>query len=182
MKKRKNKTTKLKVTLLILVFFAGLIILLQYSNSKAKTTPSVTAPKPQETAPNTSKTSDVAKTSTVSNDKQTTSATSAGADLITPVGNFVSSHNSSISGTIYTKYEQSVCNTTPGATCTIVFTKDNSTKSLPAKVVDSTGTVYWDWVVQDIGLTPGSWKITARATLNNQTKTADDSVQLVIQP
>jgi len=96
---------------------------------------------------------------------------------LTPTGNFVSAHhnipqNASLA---------SSCVTSAGATCEIVFTKDGVTKSLPTQKTDSGGGTYWQsWKPQDIGLTPGSWHITARATLGNQTSSADDAQTLDI--
>jgi hypothetical protein len=96
-----------------------------------------------------------------------------------PYGNFVSNHSPGKNGS--PTYEQSACNTTPGANCTITFSKDSISKSLPAKIVDSNGSVIWGWTPSQIGLSSGSWKITATATLNGQPVSTDDQIPLEVQ-
>lgn len=105
---------------------------------------------------------------------------SSNAVLFTPTGSFVSNHHPNLSGSPAPNTMSSVCNTTPRATCKITFTKDGSTKELPAHTVDANGSAYWNWKLQDIGLTAGTWKITAVASLNGQTKTASDAMDLVV--
>jgi len=100
--------------------------------------------------------------------------------LITPSGDFVSNHHPNLSGSPAPNALSSVCNSTPGASCQITFTMDGVVKSLPARTADSDGSVFWDWKLQDIGLTVGSWNIQAIASLNGQTKTASDSLDLVV--
>jgi hypothetical protein len=104
--------------------------------------------------------------------------------LETPTGNFVSNHRPSLSANATMNEEQSVCNTTPGATCQIKFTKGNITKTLPLQITDRGGATYWSWKIQDkdIGLSTGSWQIQAVATLGNQTQTASDSLNLEVTP
>src|SRR5690606_17218727 len=104
----------------------------------------------------------------------------ASANLITPFGNFVSNHRPNLSGSPAPNTLSSVCNTTPGASCTISFTKDGTTKSLPAQTADANGATYWNWKLQDIGLTTGTWKVQANASLNGQTKSASDALDLVV--
>jgi hypothetical protein len=95
----------------------------------------------------------------------------------TPYGNFVSSHHIPLSAG-----EQSACNTTPGASCTITFSKDGVSKSLPAKTVDNNGSAIWShWTPSEIGLGAGSWKIVATATLNDQKVNAEDHDPLEVQ-
>jgi hypothetical protein len=60
----------------------------------------------------------------------------------------------------------------------------NSTvKTLTAQKVGSSGSVYWQWDAASAssGLTPGSWTVSAVATLNGQTRTAADSIPLEIK-
>jgi hypothetical protein len=83
--------------------------------------------------------------------------------LVEPSGVFVSNHHPNLSGHPAPNTLQSVCVTTPGATCTIVFTKDGVTKQLPNQIADPGGATYWTWKLQDLGLTTGSWHITAKA-------------------
>lgn len=103
-------------------------------------------------------------------------------DLLTPTGNFVSNHRPNISGQPAPNQLQSTCTTTPGAKCKIVFTKGTSVIALPDETADQGGNVYWSWSLQQYGLTRGSWHIQAVATLNNQTKTANDALNLEVGP
>lgn len=100
--------------------------------------------------------------------------------LEVPTGVFISNHHPNLSGNPAPNQIQSVCTTTSGATCTIVFTKGDITKSLPSQMTDSGGSTYWTWKLQDIGLTEGTWQVQARATLGNQEQTANDLMDLVV--
>jgi hypothetical protein len=114
------------------------------------------------------------------NQKDTsTDATTSGVTLAKPSGNFVSNHHPVLSNAARS-LESSVCNTTPGAKCVIVFVKDGQTKSLAKRVTDSGGSAYWDWHLKDIGLTAGSWRIKAVVTLGSQTETAYDPQNLEV--
>jgi len=105
------------------------------------------------------------------------------ATLTTPLGNFVSDHHPNHGGSPAPNTITSVCSTTPGATCIISFTMNGVTKSLPKQTVDAGGSTYWNnWTLQSVGLTAGSWKIQATATLNGQTATATDAMDLVVSP
>jgi hypothetical protein len=53
---------------------------------------------------------------------------------------------------------------------------------LSAQTADSGGAAYWDWNLQQVGLTEGTWKVTAKATLGSQTKTADDVIPFEVGP
>lgn len=102
--------------------------------------------------------------------------TETNVNLIAPLGDFVSAHHVSPSTHI-----TSVCNTSSGAICKIVFTQGNSVISLQPEMTDQGGSAYWDgWTPKDIGLTSGIWNIKAVATLNGQTKTADDAMSLEV--
>lgn len=98
-----------------------------------------------------------------------------------PAGAFVSNHKPSLSSPGRNQVA-SACNSTEGATCVISFTKGGVTKSLQAKQTDENGSVTWEWTLQQLGLTAGSWKIKAAATLNGQTKTAEDPLTLDVEP
>jgi hypothetical protein len=102
------------------------------------------------------------------------------AALLTPTGDFVSNHHPNLDGSPAPNTISSVCTTTPGATCTIAFIKDGVTKSLPAQTTDRGGSAYWNWKLQDIGITSGSWKVEARASLDGKNVTASDAMQLVV--
>ncbi|HSX33083.1 MAG TPA: hypothetical protein VLF91_01975 [Candidatus Saccharimonadales bacterium] len=112
-----------------------------------------------------------------SSDGSSPNSGDSGQTLITPTGPFVSSHHVSTSTTI-----QSVCNTTSGASCSITFTNGGTTKSLAVQNTDAGGATYWYWKPSDIGLTSGSWTVTATATLGSQTKTASDAQNLEVSP
>jgi cytoskeletal protein RodZ len=102
---------------------------------------------------------------------------------IEPTGTFVSNHYPGKNGDPTT--EQSVCNTTPGATCFIQFTQGSVVKLLAPQTVGSDGATYWSWdakAATSIGLTAGSWNVSAVASLNGQTQTSDDAIALVMQP
>ena len=100
---------------------------------------------------------------------------------VQPYGTFVSNHMPGQNGSTYD--EESVCDTTPGATCYIQFTNtaSNVSTKLPAQLVSNDGSTIWDWNVKKANLTSGEWRITAVASLNGQTKSADDTKSLVIQ-
>jgi len=102
------------------------------------------------------------------------------AQLIAPSGVFVSNHSPNLSGSPAPNQISSVCNTTAGANCTIVFTKSGATRSLPVKKTDSGGAAYWTWKLQDIGLTVGTWHVQAVATLGGQTQKTADLRDLVV--
>jgi hypothetical protein len=116
-----------------------------------------------------------------SSGNSTTSPT-AGAILEAPSGTFVSNHHPNLSGSPAPSQEQSVCNTTPGATCYIKFTNGSIVKTLAVETIDANGAAYWSWDVNKAGFTAGDWQITAVASLNGQTKTASDSLTLQVQP
>lgn len=99
-----------------------------------------------------------------------------------PEGTFVSNHHPNLSGSPAPSSMQSTCETTSGATCQILFTKDGVTKSLPAQATDQGGSAYWTWKLQDIGLTQGTWRVQAKAVLGSQTQTADDATNLEVGP
>lgn len=109
-------------------------------------------------------------------------STGRGTTLTPPSGTFVSNHRPSLSGSDLLKHEESVCNTAPGATCYILFMKDGIVKQLDPQTADSSGSTSWSWDIGQAGLTEGAWKITAVATLNGQTLSADDSLKLEVQP
>lgn len=112
-----------------------------------------------------------------SDGSKTPSPDSTTATLTEPLGPFVSNHTQSLSNNTI----NSVCNTTSGATCEILFTQGSVTKVLPPQVTDKGGATYWSWHLKDIGIaTTGTWKITAKATLGSQVQTASDANNLVV--
>jgi hypothetical protein len=97
--------------------------------------------------------------------------------LAEPSGTFVNLYDASADTQM-----SSICNTTVGATCQVIFSKGNLSIALPARTVDSSGAASWAWTPGQIGLTSGHWHVTAKAALGSQTKTTDNgSLELVIQ-
>jgi hypothetical protein len=102
--------------------------------------------------------------------------------LKTPFGTFVSNHHPNLSGSPAPATEESVCNTTPGATCYIEFSKDGTVKQLPTETAGSSGSVYWSWNVKQAGLTAGTWTIKAVTGLDGKTMSAQDNLGLDVGP
>lgn len=100
----------------------------------------------------------------------------------TPTGVFISHHKPNLSGSPVSNSLSSTCVTTPGVLCTIQFKKDGVVKELPVKQADSDGNAYWTWSLQDIGLTQGTWTVSAVAKNNSLTATANDAVPLTVEP
>jgi hypothetical protein len=109
--------------------------------------------------------------------KQNTTAPGITGELLTPSGSFVGNHRPANGGIAI----QSVCNTSPGAACQIIFKKGSETKSLPVQTTDRGGAAYWTWTADQIGLSAGNWSIQATATAGGQTKTATDSIALEVK-
>ena len=101
------------------------------------------------------------------------STASSTSELKSPYGSFVSNHHPA-----YGDQEESICGSTPGATCYIRFTDGSTVKKLTPETVGAEGSTAWAWDTKILG--SGSWKITAVASLNNQTKTTDDQITLEI--
>jgi len=105
--------------------------------------------------------------------------------LVAPYGTFVSNHNPSLSNTSSApSAEESTCNTTVGASCTITFTNsDGVVKTLDAETADSNGTVIWNWDINNKpAFIPGTWQINVTATLNGQSKSTADPTALTVSP
>lgn len=138
-----------------------------------------TTPLQSKLTPNQSSSSSSPNSSSSTTNSTPNTSTQPNEILIAPTGSFVSNHNPVLSNPKLDT-EQSTCNTSPGATCNIVFTSGSSTISLGSKVANSSGAVNWTWTLQNVGLTQGSWKITAVANLNQQTKSTSDQLMLNI--
>jgi len=98
-----------------------------------------------------------------------------------PYGDFVSNHHPNLGGKPAPSNMVSVCNTTPGATCYIAFTKDGVVKKLDPQTTDGNGAAYWRWDVKDADLTSGTWEVKAVANLNNKTVSVTDAQKLEVQ-
>jgi hypothetical protein len=177
-KKRQHLPPR-SVIVLLVILVLGLAIYVIAKHHQPTALPTASQNTKGEIAPKTSASSPVpsSKNPTVTSDKSSTST----AELLTPTGDFVSNHHPNLSGSPAPNRLTSVCTTTPDASCMIIFTKDGVTKSLGAQVVDAGGSTYWNnWKLQDIGLTAGTWTVQAVSTLNGQTKTASDALNLVV--
>lgn len=101
-------------------------------------------------------------------------------NLPTPTGNFVSNHNPNTNDPRQLN-EISVCYTSPGAYCDIQFSLGSSVISLGKQKVGPSGSVSWNWSINKVGLYQGKWTVTAIATLNGISKSAEDQIPLTIQ-
>lgn len=105
-----------------------------------------------------------------------------GGELVAPTGSFVSNHSPNLDGDPAPNQMNSICRTTPGATCEIRFTKAGDTKILGPINVAANGYASWDWKLQDIGLTEGIWQIEAVARLNGKVEITRDPINLEVGP
>lgn len=178
------------LTIVLLIVVALILLILE----KTDTTHLFHTPKPAPTASSYTKgetknpNGSIKQNGSTGDNKQNGSST-AGAQksdentvvtLLDPSGDFVSNHHPNLSNSPAPNVMTSVCTSTPGATCVITFTKGSITKSLDQQTTDSGGSAYWNWKLQDIGLTEGSWKIKATAKLGSQVKTAEDALTLEV--
>lgn len=179
------------LALLILGALALLILILEFTNTThlfhARAVP-VTNNAYTKGESATSQTSDTASSGSSTNDsgsepgddKSNPGGENSNVALLAPSGDFVSNHHPNLGGSPAPNSLSSVCNTTPGASCVISFTKDGITKSLASQATDRGGAAYWNWTLQEAGLTVGSWKVTAMAALNGKTAASSDAMELVV--
>ncbi len=100
-----------------------------------------------------------------------------------PSGTFVSDYSATMS-----TQEDSSCNTTVGATCTITFKNvaNGSTVSLSpmvagtSKDAQESSAIWSSWTPSSIGLSQGTWQVSATATLNGGSQTTTSQVTLDI--
>lgn len=179
-----TKSVILLLSVVVILVVAALIIFPRHKKTVTtipSTKPSTTTAR-QGSDKQTASVSPSSSTSTRASDKSTTPSSSTNSTLAEPFGTFVSNHKPNLDGSPAPSQEQSVCNTTPRATCYIQFSKDGMIKKLEAQVTDPNGAVYWTWDVKQSGFTQGSWQITAIASLDGQTKTVNDVLLLEVQP
>ena len=171
---------------ILLLLAVGAFFLLRDNGSPKKSQSTTTQTDQKSDAPQPASDSKASTPTPDTNDSnpknQTDTTTPSGAPPITPFGSFVSNHQPELNGAWELNRMQSVCNTSAGATCKISFTKDGETKSLSAQKTDKEGAAYWSWTLQEVGLTEGTWKVTATATLNGQTASASDPINLEVKP
>ena len=190
------RTNRKKVIIIIaaaILLIAALITILELTNKTTffheynptyetqKNTPNRTAGQNTKGEQTADSDKEPSPTPRPADDKAASDGNTASDPLVTPSGNFVSNHRPNLDGDPAPNEIQSVCVTTPGATCTIVFTKGGTSKSLPSQKTDQGGAAYWTWKLQDIGLTTGEWKVEAKATLNGKTMSAQDSINLEVR-
>ncbi len=161
------------VLVVISMVFLGVMVTQNEEASPVKPIVKVTpVVKPADTTPSVS--------NSTSSDKSASTQAYTSQSLVAPTGTFVSNHKPNLGGKPAPSTENSICNTVPGSSCVITFTKDGVSKSLVSKSADSTGSVSWDWDLKDIGITVGTWSIKAIATLNGASLSSSDPTDLVV--
>ncbi len=176
---KKTKILALTMLVVLAITIWAVVHYNVFTNTKVtkQTSSSKQAPKKSNT-----QTSQPTQTKTTPTTPSSGSSSNNQSTLITPYGNFVSDHTPNLGGSPHPNLMSSVCTTTPGAHCQISFTNGSITKYLASQAVDSKGSTYWTWYLQDIGLSTGDWTIKATATLNSQTETAVDPLVLKVSP
>jgi cytoskeletal protein RodZ len=175
MKKLSFKNHRILFILIIVILISiGTIIFITSNNkSKVSTAKIGITHNPVNTSSSTTSTQSPANNSVDSSPNKNPSAPQA------PSGNFISSYSANLN-----TQEQSECDTTAGATCTISFTNNGTTKSLPATQATASpknpngAFASWNWQPSALGLTPGSWTVSATATLNGQSIVTKSSLLL----
>src|SRR5690606_1300465 len=81
---------------------------------------------------------DVGQPESSANSDKNTSAPVSGSELIEPSGNFVSTHHITLNDPIFNNLE-SICITSPNASCSITFKKDGITRTLESKAANNEG-------------------------------------------
>lgn len=173
-----------KKTAAVCIFFTFILIgfgvwyYIYKSTSRSDLTPE------QKNAAESASSAESQSNSAISSPKSTNREVSAKLDPsvrpIAPEGTFVSNHRPNLSGTPAPSSEESVCHTTPGASCMIEFSMGSEKKSLPLKVTDVNGNTNWSWDVAQLGLREGEWQVTAIAMNGNLTATTQDQIKLVV--
>lgn len=163
---------------IIAICLVVLVAIILFFTSKDK--PIVTPTKMQSTTNNVQQNSNTTGNQSVATPDKSSSSnqSTTTADLIAPYGSLVSNHKPGQNGSDYN--EASQCSSTTGAQCVIKFTRNDVVKQLTVKTIGPDGSVYWDWNTKDIGLTSGTWTVTAEATLNGQIKSTTDQLSLEI--
>lgn len=115
-------------------------------------------------------------------DRGESPSSNQGVKPLDPIGSFVSNHYPNLSGSPRPNSIASTCTTTPGASCKIVFTMGSVVKELASKSTDQNGNTEWNWTLQSIGITEGTWKIKAIATNGNLSSNSSDSIDMVVSP
>lgn len=98
-----------------------------------------------------------------------------------PSGVFVSNHRPNISGNPAPSMISSTCTTSAGVDCFIEFRNGEVVKSLSRQKTDANGNTSWFWSISDIGLTQGTWTITAVAANGSLQVKSKDPMDLVVK-
>jgi cytoskeletal protein RodZ len=199
MKQRSRKQLKKRLRIivpiaLLIVIGLGLYWLIKPAPQKTLTSQSASneqAGKPAAVASNPTNTSTSPNPNPNVPGGTTGSGVSSQAVLVAPTGTFVNNHGANSAYPVTTDTnEASTCTTTPGASCDIQFTntvsgsvEDLGALTLPATGSGnlSSGSVSWQWTPSGKGLSSGTWKITAIATLDGQSKSTTDQLNLTVQ-
>lgn len=180
---RKNKHWIIIVSAVALVFLMGVGFYWYLSHNSKNSQPDNGYYNPSTNVPNANSKQGQSSTGIVSSNGQDGAVAPTPDSSVTPsapMGTFVSNHRPNLSGSPAPNTEISTCTTTPGVQCRVSFTKNNIVKSLPSQLTDVNGNTNWSWKLQDIGLTDGTWKISAIATNGGHTSTANDSMDLEV--
>lgn len=119
---------------------------------------------------------------TVANDTNSKVDKNEPAEVAAPSGVFVSNHKPNLGGSPTPNSINSTCHTSPNISCEIQFSKNGVVKVLGPNTTGSDGYVSWDWKLQDIGITEGTWQITAVAKSGNNTNSTKDQIMLEVSP
>jgi hypothetical protein len=171
-----NPKQKIIVAVFASLLLAGILIIsivLSVQSNKATKQPLVTT-KVEENGVRVTTSASQAKSPSDGDNPSTSTAPT------NPNGAFVSNHHPDLDGSPAPNKMNSVCQTTAGATCEIRFIKDGVIKTLGPTKVGSDGYAIWDWKLQDIGLTEGSWQIEALANSGGKTATTKDDLSLEV--
>lgn len=187
-KKNKKPSKKLLIIILIVLILAAVGFWLWHKNSSTPTNPTIptNTNNPAVANPNVPGGSDENPATEADGSKDKGSNTPGTApdtsvQPATPSGQFVSNHEPNLSGHPAPNTETSSCNTTPGVLCKITFTSGSVVKSLPAQRTNANGNTLWtNWTLQNVGLTKGTWQITAVAINGTKSASSKDASPLVV--
>jgi len=181
--KQKHHYVRIAIIAFSVIVVAGVLSFIYYKDHH-KTTKITYISANQYTKGQPTQSQNSSSTNSTNNGQQSSKSNNASSTnnqtLIAPSGDFVSDHHPNLSGSPAPNSMTSVCNTTPGATCQISFTMGSTVKSLPIQTTDPGGTTYWNWTLQQIGLTQGTWTIKATSSLNGNSLSASDVMSLVV--
>lgn len=171
-----KKANNIKAVLVIFVAFILFLVFSFYYKSKSN---SLIQASPDKITSNSSSENNIPKSFDSKNNPENQLNAPANEGIpLKPSGTFVSNHKPNLSGSPAPNSMSSTCKTTPGAYCEIRFVNLNTTRSLPKKIADSSGNVYWSWTLQEINLYQGEWSIYAVANIGSNSVQENDSLNL----